>query len=471
MKILPFRFKNFKDKTLITNELGEYGIFSSSILNNLFENSLSKVETTRLKELKIIQQNNWETASISNQLRQKFLKNNQIEYIIVIPTLRCNYTCSYCQVSRAAINANGYDWNKKTISNFKKFIKSLNSNFIKIEFQGGEPTLRIDILKNIIDFCLSLKKEFQFIICTNLSNLSEDFLELLKIKEVFISTSLDGSELITQKNRTIREDETNIFFKNLNYIINNFSTDKISALPTVTESLYDSPEELIDTYIKYGFKSIFLRPVNYMGFARKKYEDLSKDYQKWSDFYFKALEHILKINEEIYFEEYYLSLLLEKIFIINPKSNYVDFRSPNFISRDYLVIDYSGKIYPSDEARMLTRSGHIDLALGELGGVLDANKINDFNWRAINQVEPDCLHCSYMSFCGIDLIDDISRSNRIDTIKHDSWFCKRNMGIFDFIFQKIIDKDKKWLNLFSSFLTKTKNHNKTYEIFYDKASI
>ena len=59
MKILPFRFKNFKDKTLITNELGEYGIFNSSILNNLFENSLSKVETTRLKELKIIQQNNF----------------------------------------------------------------------------------------------------------------------------------------------------------------------------------------------------------------------------------------------------------------------------------------------------------------------------------------------------------------------------------------------------------------------------
>ena len=134
----------------------------------------------------------------------------------------------------------------------------------------------------------------------------------------------------------------------------NFGPSKISALPTITEDLYDKPKELINTYRKYGFKSIFLRPVNYQGFARKKFEEISKDYIKWSNFYIKAIDFIREINTKEYFEEYYLSLLLERIFSSNIKNNYVDFRSPNFIAHDYLVIDYSGKFYPSDEARMLT---------------------------------------------------------------------------------------------------------------------
>ena len=93
---------------------------------------------------------------------------------------------------------------------------------------------------------------------------------------------------------------------------------------------YDKPK-LINTYRKYGFKSIFLRPVNYQGFARKKFEEISKDYIKWSNFYIKAIDLIREINTKEYFEEYYLSLLLERIFSKNIKNNYVDFRSPNFM--------------------------------------------------------------------------------------------------------------------------------------------
>ena len=127
----------------------------------------------------------------------------------------------------------------------------------------------MDIIEDIIKYCLKLNKEFEFIICTNLSNLNEKFQEILEYPQVKISTSLDGNELVTSANRTNDSDQTKIFFNNLDYILKNFGPSKISALPTITEDLYDKPKELINTYRKYGFKSIFLRPVNYQGFARK----------------------------------------------------------------------------------------------------------------------------------------------------------------------------------------------------------
>ena len=39
-------------------------------------------------------------------------------------------------------NLEGYDWSQETLKNFYSFVEKYGSNNIKIEFQGGEPTLR-----------------------------------------------------------------------------------------------------------------------------------------------------------------------------------------------------------------------------------------------------------------------------------------------------------------------------------------
>ena len=102
---------------------------------------------------------------------------------------------------------------KEILKRFKNFIKDLKTNYVKIEFQGGEPTIRLDIIEDIIKYCKKLNKEFEFIICTNLSNLNEKFQEILEYPQVKISTSLDGNELVTSANRTNDNDQTKIFFK------------------------------------------------------------------------------------------------------------------------------------------------------------------------------------------------------------------------------------------------------------------
>lgn len=70
----------------------------------------------------------------------------KIDYLILVPTLRCNLSCSYCQVSRASENAQGFDWSSKIEAAVLIFLDSLDTKKIKIEFQGGEPLLALPVL-------------------------------------------------------------------------------------------------------------------------------------------------------------------------------------------------------------------------------------------------------------------------------------------------------------------------------------
>src|SRR5690606_13771281 len=88
---------------------------------------------------------------------------------------------------------------------------------------------------------------------------------------------------------------------------------------------------------------------------------------------------------------------------------FVDFRSPSRFGEGYCVVDFDGRLYPTDEARMLSRTGHIDLSIGTLASGIDQDRTSQLNLQAIHHVDPDCQHCAYMPYCGIDLIDDISR--------------------------------------------------------------
>jgi len=476
VKYTPFRFRKFNDKYLFTNESGEYSFYSENTLDNILNDNyedIHSVEKEKLLRQKILinSSDDWRLYSLANSVKNKINnRKKSINYIIIIPTLRCNLSCSYCQVSRAPLESKGFDWDEDKIIQFKNFLLSLDSEDIKIEFQGGEPTLRTDIILDILNFSKLNFKKYQIVICTNLLNITKEFEEIIGDENVYISTSIDGPIDIMTNNRTKSNKFSQKFFDNFNYVVKNYGLDKIAALPTITIDNFKNYKELIDTYHEIGFKSIFLRPVNYMGFARKKFKD-SRDYNlEWEEFYFSSIDYIKEINHQSYFDESYLSLILRKIFS-NKAENYVDFRSPNFCMHDYLVIDFDGKIYPSDESRMLSRIGHVDLEMGTLKDGLKIEKADEYNFFAMNEINQDCIHCPYMPFCGIEPVDDISRYGRIDYPKHDTVFCQRHMKIFDFIFSKIEQKEMDWLDLFHDWIYGSVTKEKSYEIFYDKTEI
>lgn len=468
--LTPFRFRDIgEDATLIVNEVGDFGFYEPDVIQRLFSDALTRDEAAKLEEMQIrlSAEENWRFTSLATRARKRIARRRtKLNYMLIIPTLRCDLACSYCQVSRASENATGYDLKPAHLNELEAFWDQYADSSIKIEFQGGEPTLRSDLVKEIMDRATVHFERVEFAICTNLMNLTPAAKDLLADPRMQVSTSIDGPISMMAANRTGTTERAERFFENLKWVIDTHGQNKVSALPTIPEDGYEHIESIIDFYRELGFQSIFLRPVNYMGFARKRHASSLDGTYTWNKTYFRALNHIMEINKTEFFEEFYASMVFQKILGIT-RNNFVDFRSPNRYFEDYCVIDYDGGVYPTDEARMLSRTKLVDLKIGDLGGEIDHEKLAALNQSAMNEVHPDCIHCTYGPFCGIDLIDDLSRYGGIDTPKHETDFCKRHLDLFDLLFGKIKEQDRTWLDPLMTWAYRKKGELAPYEVLYD----
>lgn len=466
-KLAPFRFREVAGSTLITNETGQFHLYDRKIIERLFDKSISDEEVRALRDQSVLiaPEEEWKYFSLLSQIKKNVARESaRLNYLIVIPTLRCDLSCSYCQVSRADINAKGYDWDSETIERFRSFLAKHGSNGMKIEFQGGEPSLRPDLIQTVVDIADELFENVEFVICTNLTNITEEFGKVISNEKISLSTSIDGPKSSMTLNRTSSDVISDNVLDNVKKIIKEFGHSKISALPTITEDQIDAPEKLIDHYRDIGFNTIFLRPVNYQGFARKSFKELSHAINRWNGFYSAAMQYILELSKSTYFEEFYTGELVRKIFA-DKSSGFVDYKSPAKYAQNYCVIDFDGKIYPTDESRMLSRTRQVDLCIGDLETGLNKEKIDDLNQSAIHHVHEDCIHCAYMPFCGIDIIDDMSRYARFDLPKNSTWFCNRHIFLFDFIFEKVINWETDWLKLFNSWIMQSRQNSEALEVF------
>lgn len=384
---------------------------------------------------------------------ERLTRPGKLDYLILVPTLRCNLSCSYCQVSRASEHANGYDWSPEHLAAVEALLDSLDTTRIKIEFQGGEPTLRPDLIRTVINRCERFA-ERQFVICTNLQCIDDEILELFDRPDVYISTSLDGDSGTHERNRTKSAGAS--FFANLGFLVERYAPGKISALPTIDPGSPPDIDALIDAFRSLGLTSIFLRPINYQGFARKRHSASREQGTDWRNYYERFIQKLIELNwadRSLVLEETYLSLCLRRIF--HPgRDRHVDLRNPNPAGLDYLVIDYDGAVYPTDEARMLTRSRVIDLKLGTLGSDWHGETFNLLNAHATNEHDPACRRCAYQPYCGRDLIDDLARYGRIDLRRTSTEFCRKHLWLFDLIFGLIYDDSpavqhslRRWLRL------------------------
>ena len=156
-QILPFRFARFNDSEyLLTNDVGEY-IF---LRNEDFEKFINKELDVKSMVFQDIASKQIATTDnvkdVVNMLATKFRTKKSIlrEFTtlhMVVPTLRCNSSCIYCQVKRHESSNYSADMTKKTAKNIVKCIFESPSPCIKIEFQGGDPSTDFEMVKYIIE--------------------------------------------------------------------------------------------------------------------------------------------------------------------------------------------------------------------------------------------------------------------------------------------------------------------------------
>ncbi|MDV3455835.1 His-Xaa-Ser system radical SAM maturase HxsB [Sphingomonas sp. HF-S4] len=458
MSFVPLRMRPLGDEqVLCVHDTGRFFTTTSPFLERFAADELSPFDHRFLIEEghALAPDDALGHAGYLYGLAERAAHAGPLDYLILVPTLRCNLSCSYCQVSRAGLKQPGFDWSDETLGAVLTILDELPGDRIKIELQGGEPTLRPDLIRAVIERCQRFE-ERQFVICTNLQQIDDNILALFDNPELYISTSLDGDALTHQRHRTGSNSATDQFLANLRFVLARYGPHKVSALPTVDPRNPPEIDTLIDTYAALGFDSIFLRPINYQGFARKRHSDSREQSETWRAYHERFVRALIARNwsdRSRVLEESYTGICLRRIFQPGV-DRHVDLRNPNPLGHDYVVIDHDGLVYPTDEARMLSRSGVIDLAIGDVQTGWAGTRRDLLNAHNSNYDDPACQRCAYQPYCGRDLVDDLARYGRIDRPRLETEFCRRHLHLFDFLFSLIYEDDpavryslSRWLRL------------------------
>ncbi|WP_285717218.1 His-Xaa-Ser system radical SAM maturase HxsB [Pelosinus sp. IPA-1] len=481
--ILPFTFKRLPHrKMLMVNQSGEFIFVSSNDFNDLLNNDLSAGSPTyfELKGKHFLADTDLDIAQemVATQLRSRksFLRHFSSLHMIVV-TARCNFICDYCHASSAALEQQRVDMNWKVAKKTVDLIFSSPSPVLKIEFQGGEPLLNWPIIKEIFHYGTFLnrfaKRQLEFVICTNLTLLTEEMIDFIKEHKIAISTSLDGPKLIQDLHRKTREGYSgyDVFHSNLQRLRERIGHDGASALLTITKTNLSKLQEVIDHYVELGFDGVFLRALNPYGFARQNMEQLGYSVEAFVSEYKNILQYLIELNlQGIPFAEYYTTLLLQRIF--TPFSTgFVDLQSPSGAAISGVIYDYNGEVYPTDEARMLARTGDKHFRMGHVlrnnyEEVFGGSLVKELVKKSCIEVLPGCASCVYQAYCGVDPIRNYVETKDIVGHRPSSDFCKKNTMILDHLFQLIDENDPDVIDVFWSWITR----RPLEEIRHDKFS-
>ncbi len=200
------------------------------------------------------------------------IRNDLITRLVIFLTYRCNFNCSYCYVNKKETK----ELSANKLIKIIKELKTKNNEIKEINFMGGEPLLRFDVIKEIINI---FGNEFVFNLNTNGYLLDKETLDFLLKNNVIIVLSLDGSEKTHNLNR---KDKT------FNKILNNIKgyEDKVIVNYVINPNSIDNLIKDFENLVNLGFKKIDVRPNSDYLWRKDELDKLDKEVLKFYRLYF-----------------------------------------------------------------------------------------------------------------------------------------------------------------------------------------
>lgn len=460
--LLPFDFTEISGKEVLVNELGDMIVSPKGTVQKIVDRSLPKNDLYKslVSNFFISEQIIPPLVEVyAERLREKkrFLESWTGLHIFVM-TLRCNQNCVYCQASSQNEDSVGCSMSKETMAKGVELMFRSPSDSITMEFQGGEPTLVPDVIEYGIQLAeeknKTANKEIHYVLCTNSIRLTDRMLEICKKYGVVISTSLDGPAFLHNANRG-KLDSYEKVVAGIAKGREAVGHEKVSALMTTSVEGLNYPIEIVDEYVKLGFRSMFLRALNPYGLAT--HNDNWSDYtNRFIEFYKKAFEHILDLNKQgTYFVEEFAAIILRKI--LTPYcTGFVDLQSPAGVINSVLIYNYDGGVYCSDESRMLAEFNDYTF---KLGSVIDRYEDLVFGKKAkeianiwANEALAGCSDCAIKQYCGADPVRNYSTQGDMYGNRATSLLCRKNKAIIEYLISLMIERPDEVMPIFRSWV-------------------
>ncbi|MEM6994203.1 MAG: His-Xaa-Ser system radical SAM maturase HxsB, partial [Myxococcota bacterium] len=451
-----FRYRVVGPHVVVTNLEGRWLVLTHEEFSAY---ASGKVEAgtplhTRLAEHNFLRESyDVVTAAEALRRRKRFVHYGPNLHLFVV-TLRCNETCVYCHASRADMDRVDTDMSRETAEKCVDLALGSTSPSITIEFQGGEPLVAFDIVKHTIEYALSKNraagKQLEFTMVSNLSLMTEEKLAWLLDHRVQICTSIDGPKALHDKQRKLRTlsayDEATGWIARINEAYAERKLDPtlyhVEALLTTTKGALSQPKAIVDTYVGLGCRALFLRPIDPFGFADKTKRIVDYPRAEYLRFYAEALDYMVALNlEGVEILERYAAIFLTKI-LSGDDPNFLDIRSPGGAGIGQLAYNYDGKIFSSDEGRMLHEMGDSTFLIGNVANATYREVVGHPTIRAMAiasnlDQQPDCVNCAYQPYCGTQPEHNHKTLGTMFGRMRESAMCAVHKGIQDILFERL----------------------------------
>ncbi len=461
-KLAFFRFKEFKNNILITNEVGEFLYLTKKEFNNFLHGKIKK-ESKLYKKLRqkhfLKKEINKKKLIEKYTIKKSFITQGPSLHIFVL-TKRCDNKCVYCHASSCKSANSKLDMNEEVAKKSLDIAFKSPSEFLAIEFQGGEPLINWKTLKFIIEKAkkknVKAKKKLEFRLVTNLNLMDDEKFEYLIQNQVIISPSFDGPEKLHNKNRPAIDNKNNNY-KNVVKWIKKLNIDdgekikkenkyfyKMDSPITITKDSLFLSKEIIDEYISLNMDGIYLRSLNPYGFAKNIWKSIGYTTEEFVEFYKKTLDYIININLKGKFFKEEASIFFLKKILTKYDPNMIDLRSPCGAGIGNLAYNYNGKVYSCDEGRMLSEMGDESFCLGDVDDnyakQIDNTVVKSICSASCLEGNPGCNDCVYLPYCGTCAVFNYVTQGNILGQMPTNERCKLNKSILNYLFEKIQDE-------------------------------
>lgn len=459
MKKNFFNYREMGQKVLLTNDLGRYVFLSKEEFYRFLRDQLDPQEeiTQRLMdEFFLYDGSEYEFVERAGEAFRMYRRNlfQGAALHIFVLTKQCNQQCVYCQASTELERHT--QMSGETAAKAVDIALQTTAQYVTFEFQGGEPLMNFDTLQFIVEYAeeqnQSCGKNLEFSVVTNLMLLDEKKLEFLTKHGVSICTSLDGDEILHNKNRPYFQQNTFEILKKKIQMIQDKGAS-VSAIQTTTRDSLPRYREMVDQYLAFGLNQITIRPLTQLGYAAKNWDKIGYTVNEFLNFYRRSLDYIIERNQQgTFILEGHARMFLSKIFC-RDAGNYMELRSPCGGAIGQLAYYYNGKVYSCDEARMLAEMGDDSFCLGNVEQDTYESIVSNPVCKTIAKAScleglADCDGCVYQPYCGTCPVISYARYQTVYPSMLQEYRCRIYKGIQDILFEKLEQQDEEVVEIF-----------------------
>jgi len=289
-------------------------------------------------------------------------------------------------------------------------------------------------------------KKVMMTLVSNFSLMTEEKYKFLMKNKVALCTSLDGPEKLHNKNRPCpgrnSYDDTTKWIKKITKKQEKDPTlYKVSALLTVSKFSLKYPKEIVNEYMKLGFRRIHLRPLSFLGLSGKMRDKMGYSVEEFIKFWKEAMDYIIGLNlKGKPFLERGSGIMLQKI-LSDRDPNFLDLRSPCGAAIGQMLYNYDGKVYTCDEGRMI---GDDTFVIGNVNkdsyqDMLGHETVKSVCTASLLDNLP-CDNCVYKPYCGVCPVLNYALYGDIFTSLADNERCKLHKNMLDYLFKKLENK-------------------------------